>query len=182
MMYRYLPGEGGHWKSADNEIIERAANGSVRVRFNPVAAVQTPQAMNDLGSRYREAIDQQQREPMVVIPLAIFDFLCIHPFTDGNGRLARLLTLLLLYHFDYRVGRFISLERVFEQSKETYYETLEQCSARWHEGEHDPYPWMNYFWGVLIAAYGEFEQRVGIGQIVSTSEATGIAAVEVVAA
>ena len=98
---------------------------------------------------------------MVVIPLAILDFLCVHPFRDGNGRAARLLTLLLLYHFEYRVGRYISLERIFEESKETYYETLERCSQGWHQGKHNAYPWMDYFWGVLLRAYREFEERVG---------------------
>jgi Fic family protein len=91
----------------------------------------------------------------------VLDFLCIHPFDDGNGRCSRLLTLLMLYHAGYQVGRYISLERVFEQSKETYYETLDRSSQGWHDGKHDPYPWLNYFWGVLIAAYREFEDRVG---------------------
>lgn len=88
-------------------------------------------------------------------------FCAFNPFRDGNGRVARLLTLLLLYHFDYQVGRYISLERIFEESKETYYETLEKSSQSWHQGKHDAYPWMNYFWGVLIRAYQEFEDRVG---------------------
>jgi len=96
-----------------------------------------------------------------VIPATILDFLCIHPFRDGNGRTARLLTLLLLYHFDYQVGRYISLERIFEESKESYYETLEKCSQGWHQGKHHLMPWMTYFWGVLLRAYREFEGRVG---------------------
>jgi len=102
-----------------------------------------------------------EREPLVLVPLAILDFLCIHPFSDGNGRMARLLSLLLLYHADFAVGRYISLERVIEESKQTYYETLEASSRGWHAGRHDPHPWLNYFWGMLLAAYKEFEQRVG---------------------
>ena len=89
------------------------------------------------------------------------DFLCIHAFSDGNGRMARLLTLQLLYHFDYAVGRFSSLERIFEESKQSYYETLEASSQGWHEAAHDVAPWLDYFWGALLRAYKEFEERVG---------------------
>jgi len=146
----------------DNEIVEKNPDGSIKkIRFRPVSALQTPQAMDTFAKTYKEVINQHHKEPLVVIPLAILDFLCIHPFTDGNGRVARLLTLLLLYHFGYQVGRYISLERIFEESKETYYETLEKSSRGWHKGKHDVFPWMNYFWGVLIRAYREFEERVG---------------------
>jgi len=162
MIYRYLPSEGGRWKMADNQIVERNADGSVRrVRFEPVSAFETPGAMDRLVESYGHAIHVLSAEPLVVIPAAVFDFLCIHPFTDGNGRTARLLTLMLLYHFDYQVGRFISLERIFEESKDTYYESLEASSQSWHEGQHDIKPWLSYFWGVLLRAYGEFEERVG---------------------
>ena len=161
MLYRYVATPGGRWKMAQNEIVERNADGSVhRVRFTPVPPVATAGAMDTLASRYAVAVDQQ-REPLVIVPLTILDFLCIHPFADGNGRTARLLTLLLLYHFDYEVGRYISLERIFEESKETYYEALEASSHGWHEGRHDAIPWITYFWGVLLAAYREFEDRVG---------------------
>lgn len=162
MLYRYLPEDGGRWKMADNEIVERNPDGSVkRVRFRAVRAVATPQAMENFVTNYNAAIEDHHKEPLVVVPLAILDFLCIHPFTDGNGRVSRLLTLLLLYHFGYEVGRYISLERIFEESKETYYETLEASSRGWHEAKHGVAPWLNYFWGVLIRAYKEFEERVG---------------------
>lgn len=161
-VYGYMPDDGGRWKMVNNEIIEKNPDGSIkRIRFKPVSAVQTPQAMETLVTNYKESINRHNKEPLVVIPLTILDFLCVHPFRDGNGRVARLLTLLLLYHFDYQVGRYISLERIFEESKETYYETLEKSSQSWHQGKHDAYPWMNYFWGVLIRAYQEFEDRVG---------------------
>lgn len=161
MLYRFQAGVGGRWKMAPNEIVERNPDGTVhRVRFTPVAPVATPQAMDDLVAGYRQAMDAE-RESLVVVPLAILDFLCIHPFTDGNGRVARLLSLLLLYHFDVAVGRYISLERVIEESKETYYDSLTASSRGWHEGRHDPHPWLNYFWGMLLAAYKEFEERVG---------------------
>jgi Fic family protein len=132
------------------------------MRFSPVAAAHlTPMAMHELVTRYRSVLDQHLADPLVLVPLVILDFLCIHPFPDGNGRMARLLTLQLLYHFDYAVGRFISLERIFEESKESYYETLEASSQGWHEGAHDITPWLDYFWGALLRAYKEFEERVG---------------------
>lgn len=161
LMYRYMPQPGGQWKATNNDIIERQPDGRSRVRFAPVSAHLTPMAMADLIAHYRSALDQHLADPLVLVPLAILDFLCIHPFPDGNGRMARLLTLQLLYHFDYAVGRFISLERLFEESKETYYETLEASSQGWHDGQHDSMPWLNYFWGVLLRAYREFETRVG---------------------
>jgi Fic family protein len=161
MLYRYQPGSGGRWKSTRNDIVERAADGSiVRVRFRPVSPIATPGAMQDLVGNWDRAVDQQ-REPLLVIPLAVLDFLCIHPFADGNGRTARLLTLLMLYRSGYAVGRYISLERVIEESRETYYEALEASSQGWHEGRHDPFPWLEYFWGVLLRAYGEFRERAG---------------------
>ena len=160
-LYHYLPANGGHWKTTDNEIIERAPDGTLkRVRFKPASAVATPHLMEQLADYYKQAITQNT-EPLIAIPLAILDLLCIHPFTDGNGRISRLLTLMLLYHFDYQVGRFISLERIFEESKESYYETLETCSKGWHKSKHDVMPWLRYFWGTLLRAYKEFAERVG---------------------
>jgi Fic family protein len=161
MLYRYMPQTGGHWKATNNDIIERHPDGSSRIRFRPVAAHLTPIAMAEMIARYRSALDRQLADPLVLVPLVILDFLCIHPFPDGNGRMARLLTLQLLYHFDYAVGRFISLERIFEESKESYYETLEASSQGWHEAVHDIAPWLDYFWGALLRAYKEFEERVG---------------------
>jgi len=163
VLYRYLPSDGGNWKPTDNEIVEKDALGRVvRVRFKAVSAVETPRAMEELIRRYDVAVIQDGREPLVIIPLTILDFLCVHPFTDGNGRIARLLTLLLLYHFDYGVGRYISLERIFEESGQTYYDALEASSHGWHDGKHDAAPWVGYFWGVLLRAYAEFEERVGV--------------------
>jgi len=160
IIYRYHASDGGKWKATNNEIIEKNPDGSLkRIRFTPASAVETPVFMSALTEGYTQVIDQY--DPLIIIPLTILDFLCIHPFRDGNGRVARLLTLMLLYHFGYRVGRYISLERIFEESKETYYETLEVSSQKWHEGRHDVMPWMNYFWGTLIRAYDEFAERVG---------------------
>lgn len=161
LLYRYQPGAGGRWKRTDNQIVERDADGTVvRVRFTPTPAVATPQAMADLVANYHAAVGESLADPLVVLPLAVLDFLCIHPFTDGNGRVGRLLSLLLLYHFDYQVGRYVSLERIIEESRETYYEALARSSHAWHAHTHDPHPWLDYFWGVLIRAYDEFEARV----------------------
>ena len=163
MLFRYVASEGGRWKATDNEIVQRGADGGVlRVRFRPTPAVATPHQMEALVQNYRTAVDAEQVEPLVLMPLAVFDFLCVHPFRDGNGRMARLLALLLLYHFKYEVGRYISLERVIEESRETYYEALERSSQGWHEARHDARPWLGYFWGTLIRAYREFEERVGV--------------------
>lgn len=161
LIYRYLPNPGGQWKTTDNEIAEIYPDGRKRIRFIPSNSFETPSAMENLIKRYQKCIEEWQIEPLITIPATILDFLCIHPFRDGNGRTARLLTLLLLYHFDYQVGRYVSLERIFEESKESYYETLEKSSHGWHQGKHNLMPWMTYFWGVLLRAYKEFEGRVG---------------------
>ncbi|NOT78655.1 MAG: Fic family protein [Bacteriovoracaceae bacterium] len=161
MLYRYISEDGGRWKPTDNEITETLPDGTKRIRFKAVSAVQTPMYMDELTKLYKETITVEAREALVIVPLAILDFLCIHPFRDGNGRTGRLLTMLLLYHFDYQVARYISLERVIEESKETYYEALHASSQGWHEGQHNVMPWLNYFWGMLIRAYKEFEDRVG---------------------
>jgi Fic family protein len=161
MLYRYMPQAGGQWKATNNDIVEKHPDGTVRVRFRPVPAHLTSMAMDDLVETYRAANDRHLADPLVLIPLSVLDFLCIHPFPDGNGRVARLVTLLLLYQCDYAVGRYISLERIFEESKESYYETLEASSQGWHEGQHDVRPWLDYFWGALLRAYREFEERVG---------------------
>lgn len=159
-LYQYA-GAGGRWKGSDNEIVERHPDGTRVVRFQPVAAFATPEHMERLHERFNAMWDEGRTEPLLLIAAYVLDFLCIHPFPDGNGRMARLLTLLLLYRAEYEVGRYISLERIVERSKESYYETLHSSSQRWHEGAHDLAPWTDYFLGVVTAAYNEFEQRVG---------------------
>lgn len=161
ILYKYHPASAGHWKIADNDITENHPDETKTIRFKRTPAIDTPQAMEELILRYQQSKNLLSMEPLVIIPLAILDFLCIHPFRDGNGRTSRLITLLLLYHFDYQVGRYISLERIIENSKNTYYDALNKSSFNWHEGKHDIFPWLNYFWGILIASYREFEARVG---------------------
>ena len=160
LLYRFSTDDGGRWKSVDNTIVERGADGSVRERFVPVRAIATPQAMDDLVANHRGAV-QEGIEPLLTIPLAVLDFLCVHPFHDGNGRVSRLLTLLLLSQQGYDIGRYVSLERITEQTKRGYYEALEASSHGWHDGRHDVHPWLRYFWGTLLAAYNELEERVG---------------------
>ena len=143
-MLSYQPDEGGQWKHVDNKIVESNEDGSIKeIRFEPVSAAETAEAMEELVRNYDLAINQYHLEALIVVPLTILDFLCIHPFLDGNGRISRLLTLLLLYHGDFQVGRYISLERIVEDSKATYYESLKASSQNWHEGKHDPFPWVN---------------------------------------
>lgn len=158
---RYLAAEGGRWKTADNTITERLPDGTERVRFRPVSAFDTPQYMEALTREFTASWERGEVEKLLIIPAFVLDFLCIHPFRDGNGRMARLLTLLLLYHAGYEVGRFVSLERIVEDSKESYYDALYRSSQGWHQGRHDLLPFTEYLLGTFIAAYGEFESRVG---------------------
>lgn len=143
------------------DIIETHAGGGSRVRFKSAPARATPAAMARLVALWHDAIKEQWVHPLIVIAGCNLDFLCIHPFRDGNGRVSRLLLLLQCYHLGYEVGRYISLERVIEQHKDRYDETLEQCSRGWHDGKHDPWPFIGYVLFVLREAYKEFEQRVG---------------------
>ncbi|HMJ36763.1 MAG TPA: Fic family protein [Baekduia sp.] len=161
-LYQFTGVPAGRWKSVDNSITEQEQDGTEMLRFRTVSAVDTPDAMNELHASFLSARDGHQHHPLLLIGAYIFDFLAIHPFRDGNGRMSRLLTLLALYQSGYEVGRFISLERLINESKETYYEALQAAGHGWHQGEHDLGPWLNYFLGVVAAAYNEFEERVGV--------------------
>ena len=152
---------GGNYKNSDNVIAETDSAGNRFVRFQPVPAWEAPEAINFACKAYDEAV-QSGADPLLLIPMFILDFLCIHPFNDGNGRMSRLLTLLLLYRSGYIVGKYISIEKVIEQSKETYYETLQQSSAGWHENQNDYTPFVRYMLGVIVAAYRDFSSRVQV--------------------
>ena len=154
-------GDAGEFKRFDNEIVELHPDRAPVTRFKCVSAKATPAAVDELCLVYRHAIDQDRIPPLVAIGALIFDFLCIHPYRDGNGRVSRLLTLLALYQHGYEVGRYVSLERLVEESKEDYYHVLRQSSQRWHDAKHDLLPWLNHFLAVIRRAYGEFEQRAG---------------------
>ncbi|GAB4278097.1 MAG: Fic family protein [Coriobacteriia bacterium] len=153
--------DAGAWKNAPNDIVERLPDGTHRLRFRPVAPHLVESAVNDLVDGFNTALDSEHVDALILIPAFVLDFLCIHPFRDGNGRVSRLLTLMLLYQSGYEVGRYVSLDRLVEDTKESYYDALERSSYDWHEGEHDLRPWLDYFLGILLAAYREFEDRVG---------------------
>ncbi len=161
-LYKYVGNrDAGHWKGMDNEVEEKRPDGTRVVRFTPVSAALTPQAMQDLHREFQTALDARIYEPLLLCAAYILDFSVIHPFRDGNGRMSRLITLWLLYIVGHDVGRYISLEKVIDSSKETYYEALAQSTSGWHESQHDLRPWTDYFLGILIAAYKEFESRTG---------------------
>jgi Fic family protein len=160
-LYQFSPTTGGVWKSTANDIVDVLSDGTHRLRFSPLAPRLVDAAMNDLVTGYHSVMSGGHVDPLIAVPAFVLDFLCIHPFSDGIGRLSRILNLMLLYQVGYDVGRYISLEKVIEDSKETYYEALEASSEGWHEGRHNLVPWLQYSHGVLLAAYLEFEQRVG---------------------
>ncbi len=149
------------YKKKDGDIIERYPNGRERVRFKTVSAVKTPAFVKELIEKWDQCLFERWVHPLIAMAGFNLDFLCIHPFRDGNGRVSRLLLLLQCYHLGYEVGRYISLERLIEQNKERYYETLEQSSEGWHEGRHNPWPYIDFVLYTLKAAYKEFEERVG---------------------
>ncbi|MBI2802014.1 MAG: Fic family protein [Gammaproteobacteria bacterium] len=153
--------DAGQYKEKDGDIIERYSDGTERVRFRPVSAAGTPVAMANLMIDWQRCVDERWVPPLIAIAAFNLDFLCIHPFRDGNGRVSRLALLLQCYQAGYEVGRYISLERLIEENKARYYETLEQSSQGWHEGKHDPWPYLNYVLSILKMAYTEFAERVG---------------------
>ena len=156
------PGFGGNYKNSDNIIAEERPDGTKLVRFQPVSAWETPEAMEMLCNEFNEALKDPDMDPLLLMPVFILDFLCIHPFNDGNGRMSRLLTLLILYRSGYIVGKYISLEKLIADHKESYYEALQDSDAGWHEEENDYLPFARYMLGVIIAAYRDFSERVEI--------------------
>ena len=153
--------DAGKYKKKNVDIIEKLPEGRERVRFKTVEASKTPAFMEKLIEFWQDTLKEKNIHPLIALTAFNLDFLCVHPFRDGNGRVSRLLLLLQCYLLGYEVGRYISLERLIEQNKERYYETLEQSSQRWHEGKHDPWPYINYLLYVIKIACQEFESRVG---------------------
>ena len=163
-LHRLCRGEiwdAGKYKDKDSDIIERYPDGRERVRFKTVPATKTPSFTKELVEKWQQCLEERWVHPLIAMAAFNLDFLCVHPFRDGNGRVSRLLLLLQCYHLGYEVGRYISLERLIEQNKERYYETLDQSSQGWHAGKHDPWPYVNYVLYTLKTVYREFEQRVG---------------------
>ena len=167
---------GGHYKTADNVIAETDAQGNKSIRFQPLPAWETPEAVDSLCRAYEEAVGKGDMDPLLLIPMFILDFLCIHPFRDGNGRMSRLLTTLLLYRAGYEVGKYISLEAKIAKNKGAYYDALELSQTGWHEEKDDPTPFIKYLLGTIISAYRDFEDRMEI--ISPSSEDTVRKAVE----
>lgn len=152
--------DAGRYKEKDGDIIERYPDGGERVRFRTVPAAETPARMSQMVADWQRCLEERWIHPLIVMGAFNLDFLCIHPFRDGNGRVSRLLLLLQCYHLGYEVGRYVSLERLIEQNKARYYETLEQSSQGWHEARHDPWPYIDYVLFILKTAYREFAERV----------------------
>ena len=160
-LYSYSGGNtGGNYKNSDNVIAETDVEGHQKARFFPVPAFQTPEAMNELCTNFLEAWEADRIDKLILIPMFILDFLCIHPFNDGNGRMSRLLTLLLFYKAGYIVGKYVSIEMLIEKTKETYYEALQESSNGWHENENRYESFVKYYLGIILKAYSEFEGRV----------------------
>lgn len=155
-----LVGDAGQWKTKDNEIIEFSTSGEKKIRFRCTSSKETPGAIENLCENYRLQLEQKQFPELLVVASFVFDFLCIHPFRDGNGRVSRLLTLVCLYQSNYQIGRFISLERIIESSKVDYYEALHKSSQGWHENKHDIFPWWSYFLSIVKSGYQELKDKV----------------------
>lgn len=158
-LYKFLGNvDGGIFKTSDNVIREIDMEGNEKIRFRPVAAWETPASIDELCKVF--SIAKDETDPILLVMMFILDFLCVHPFNDGNGRMSRLITLLLLYQSGFIVGKYISIEKIIEDSKETYYEALQDSSINWHENKNDYKPFVNYMLGVIVNAYKEFEARV----------------------
>ena len=153
--------EGGDWKKTPNDIIETLPSGEKFVRFEPPQPWETALRMESLQLAYTAEINKKEVASLILMALYVLDFLCVHPFSDGNGRMARLLTVLLLYQQGYKVGRYISLERIVEDNSEGYYDTLFEASQGWREGKHDPRAWVEYWLEVMVlGAYKKLETRL----------------------
>ena len=163
MLYSHMNNPfAGRTKTVQNYISATYPDGQTEVMFTPMAPFETPEALDRICGEYNRVIGNFEVEPLIVIPVFIHDFLCIHPFNDGNGRMSRLLTTLLLYRSGFYVGKYISLEAKIAGNKELYYESLGKAQAGWHEGTEDVIPFIKYLLGTILAAYKDFEERFEI--------------------
>lgn len=151
---------GGRFKTTPNEIDMLSDTGEKIVLFKPLEPYETPEAIEMICRSYQSAVDKESVDELILIPCFLLDFLCIHPFNDGNGRMSRLLTLLLLYRSGYLVGQFISIEKAIADTKEAYYDALQKADQGWHEDNNDPKPFIKYMLGIILACYREFENRI----------------------
>ena len=160
-LYSYSPDtSAGNYKVSDNIIAEMDSSGQQRARFVPVPAFQTSETMDVLCDNFIETWESNKIDRLILIPMFILDFLCVHPFNDSNGRMSRLLTLLLFYKAGYIVGKYVSIEMLIEKTKETYYEALQSSSHGWHDNINNYVPFTKYYLGIILKAYDEFESRV----------------------
>lgn len=160
-LYKYSSKSiGGKFKDTENAIEEIDENGNHKIRFKPISAFETPRAIEELCSSYNAEIGKCEIDPLLLIPIFIIDFLSIHPFNDGNGRMSRLLTLLLLYKSGYIVGQYISIEKIVENTKESYYDVLQKSSINWHENNNNYEFFIEYYLGIILSAYKDFSNRV----------------------
>ena len=153
---------GGSYKNSDNVIAETDASGNRFIRFQPVPAWETPTAINAICEAFDEMLSESDADPLLIIPMFILDFLCVHPFNDGNGRMSRLLTTLLLYRSGFYVGKYISLESKIAKNKDLYYDALNKSQDGWHEGTEDATSFIKYILGTILATYKDFEDRFSI--------------------
>lgn len=162
-LYQYAnPDFGGKFKNSQNYIVANLADGTSRTLFTPLSPVETPNAIQELCDTFNKAMNLGEIEPLLLIINFIKDFLCIHPFNDGNGRMSRLLTTLLLYRSGFVVCKYISLEKKIEKTKDTYYDVLEESSENWNERKNDNTPFVKYLLGIILSAYREFEERLNL--------------------
>lgn len=153
---------GGQFKDINNKIIAKYADGHEEVRFNPPDAFLIPELIDQLSAAYNAAVNNQTLSPLLLSAAFVFDFVSIHPFRDGNGRMSRLLMLLTMYQLGFEVGKYISLEKIIEDSKETYYEVLQASSRGWMENKNNYAPFINYYLGIIVKAYRELIDRMGL--------------------
>lgn len=163
VLYSYINNPvAGKTKTVQNYITASYPDGHSETLFTPLAPYETPDALDRLCEEYNRVIGNMELEPLIVIPIFIHDFLCIHPFNDGNGRMSRLLTTLLLYRNGFYVGRYISLEAKIAKNKDLYYDALYESQIGWHEGTDDPVPFIKYLLGTILSAYRDFEDRFAL--------------------
>lgn len=171
MLFKYTGDSwGGHFKDINNRIITKYADGQELVRFTPPAAFITPELISQLCVAYNNATNRSDFSPLLLSAAFVFDFVSIHPFRDGNGRMSRLLMLLTMYQLGFEVGKYISLEKIIEDSKESYYEALAASSQGWNENKDDYLPFINYYLGIIVAAYRDLIDRMGLIHASSTKE------------
>ncbi len=151
---------GGRYKNTQNVIAQTLDDGTMQAIFTPIAPYETEPAIEQICESFNHVIDSCTIDPLILIPIFIHDFLCIHPFNDGNGRMSRLLTTLLFYRSGYVVGKYISIENKIEKTKSTYYDVLQQCGVGWHEETENPIPFVKYILSIMVCAYKDFELRV----------------------